>query len=460
MEDQAVVTMRSPLGTILAARYEIRALLGRGGMGEVFEAVDRHLDRTVAVKILRPELAADRRLGARFRREARTAARLSHPGIVGVHDVGEHAGRVFIVMEFVPGHTLAQVIPLAPLPAASVARIGSQVAAALAHAHGRGVVHRDVAPGNIMLTAAGDAKLLDLGIARAAQGSAGSAGSSGVHGTFAYVAPEQAAGRPTDQRADLYALGVVLAELLTGDPPAPGSWATDRGRVASIAGERFAAVLDRCLAVDPGERFTRAEELARALRTLATSLGAAMLPVPQPIRASVAAVPRSGTAPLPVMRTQRLATRPRRGARLAATLAATAIVLGGAWVVVPALSGLGIPVRPSLTGPDPIPAPAGVAVSSACDGWLSALAELSWVPAEGADAYRILRSEGGGGWQAIDVVVADGSAGTGPDRPVTYVDPELGVALTYRYRVQAMDGPLVSPGSAEAVTETPFLCFT
>ncbi|MFN8233666.1 MAG: serine/threonine-protein kinase [Actinomycetota bacterium] len=157
MEPSLRTAVGSPVGTVLARRYEIRAPLGSGGMGEVFEAVDLQLDRTVAVKILRPELAADRRLVGRFRREARTAARLAHPGIVGVFDVGEQGDRVFIVMEFVPGATFTELARLAPLPPASVARMGAAIAEALAHAHDRGVVHRDVSPENLMLTADGEA---------------------------------------------------------------------------------------------------------------------------------------------------------------------------------------------------------------------------------------------------------------------------------------------------------------
>ncbi|HEX6130602.1 MAG TPA: serine/threonine-protein kinase, partial [Actinomycetota bacterium] len=208
-------------GVVLADRYELRALLGRGGMGEVYEAADRRLDRTVAVKVLRPELAADRRFVARFQREARTAARLAHPSIVAVHDAGEHDGRVFIVMQHVAGGTLSDVVgregPLAP---ARAARIAADVAEALAHAHARGVVHRDVAPGNVMVEADGRAKVLDFGIARAAQGSAAAgavlATSTTIHGTLAYAAPELFAGGRGDQRVDVYGLGAVLYELLTG----------------------------------------------------------------------------------------------------------------------------------------------------------------------------------------------------------------------------------------------------
>lgn len=473
MEPSPRAAVGSAVGSVLAHRYEIRAPLGRGGMGEVFEAVDLQLDRTVAVKILRPELAADRRLVGRFRREARTAARLSHPGIVAVYDVGEEDGRVFIVMEFVPGSTFAELAALAPLPPASVARMGAAIADALAHAHDRGVVHRDVSPGNLMLTANGDAKLLDLGIARAAQGSASGSVSTSVHGTPAYVAPEQARGGPTDQRADLYALGVVLSELLTGDAPtASGGWAGERPRVVATAGERFAAVLDRCRAFDPGERYARAERLARDLRDLAATLpSTASLPTRRPGRTTGAAA-RSATAPLPAIRTERLvARRSRRAPRLLLAAAMGVVVLAAAWVAVPAIWGLGIPVRPSVTGPDPLAAPTGLTVVTGCDGWLSAGAELTWSPVEGATAYRVYRSEGASYRLLATVsalaVTAEMGPGSGPaagegigSRLARYRDGDLGVSLSYAYRVQAVEGLRVSARSAPVAVDTPLLCLT
>ncbi|HEY7668644.1 MAG TPA: serine/threonine-protein kinase [Actinomycetota bacterium] len=471
MEPSLRTAVGSPVGTILAHRYEIRAPLGRGGMGEVFEAVDRQLDRTVAVKILRPELAADRRLVGRFRREARTTARLSHPGIVGVYDVGEEGGRVFIVMEFVAGSTFTELVRLAPLPPASVARIGAAIADALAHAHERGVVHRDVSPGNLMLTSAGDAKLLDLGIARAAQGSAGGPASTSVRGTPAYVAPEQARGGPTDQRADLYALGVVLTELLTGDPPAAsGGWGIERPRVVAAAGERFAAVLDRCRAFDPGERYARAQGLSTDLRALSSSL-ATTTPLALARRPrAIGAGSRSDTAPLPVIRTERLGTRrSRRVPRLLIVIAAGFTLLGAAWVVVPAIWGLGIPLSPRVLAPEPIPTPTGLTVITGCDGWLSAGAQLTWSASEGATAYRIFRSESGGGFRLVDTVSAaetslafpgPASGVGGAGGTLRYLDGDLGVSLSYAYRVQAVDGLRVSARSAAVTADTPLLCLT
>ena len=203
------------VGSVLIDRYEIRAVIGRGGMGEVFEAVDRRLKRTVAIKVLRPELAADERFLSRFRREAATAARLTHPGIVAVHDIGEDGGKTFIVMEFVAGRTLAEVASGRSNPTADrVRNIGVAAARALAHAHDRGVVHRDVSPANIMVTDDEAVKILDFGIARG--GSAALRSNAASRGTLPYVAPEVLKGAAADARADVFSLGVVAYQLVTG----------------------------------------------------------------------------------------------------------------------------------------------------------------------------------------------------------------------------------------------------
>ena len=266
---------RSLLGSSLVARYELRAVLGRGGMGEVYEAVDRQLNRTVAVKILRPELAADRRFPARFRREARTVAGLSHPGIVAVYDVGEDDGNTFIVMELVAGRTVGDLIESeSPLDPGRVARIGMSAAQALAHAHSRGVVHRDVAPGNLMVTSGDEVKVLDFGIARAARGSVRPS-SGTTRGTVAYVAPEQLSGHTPDHRADIYGLGAVLYELATGRAPFTGATAeevAERARAEiPIAPGVLAGVpaglseaIQRCLAKDPADRPSDAGDARRA----------------------------------------------------------------------------------------------------------------------------------------------------------------------------------------------------
>jgi eukaryotic-like serine/threonine-protein kinase len=207
---------------VLLERYEVGRLLGSGGMAEVYEGRDRLLARQVAIKVPLPQYAHDPAFQQRFRREAQAAASLSNPGVVAVYDTGMQNGTPFIVMEFVGGRTLKETIlaegPLAPDRAAQIA---ADVCSALAAAHARGLVHRDVKPPNVMLTYSGRVKLMDLGIARA--DAAESATQTGAHttmiGTALYLSPEQAQGQPVDPRSDLYSLGCCLYEMLTGSVP-------------------------------------------------------------------------------------------------------------------------------------------------------------------------------------------------------------------------------------------------
>lgn len=209
---------------VLGDRYEIHRHLARGGMAQVYLARDRALDRPVAVKELVPEFATDPSFVERFRREAQSAARLTHPNVVAVYDWGTQDGTYFIVMEYVDGPSLSQLIrrdgALHPRRAAEIA---SEVAAALGFAHSQGVVHRDVKPGNVLLTASGQAKVADFGIARAMSSVDEELTQTGsVMGTATYFSPEQAQGLPVDARADLYSLGVVLYEMVAGRPPFSG----------------------------------------------------------------------------------------------------------------------------------------------------------------------------------------------------------------------------------------------
>jgi eukaryotic-like serine/threonine-protein kinase len=207
------------LRRVLADRYELGRVLGAGGMATVHLASDRLLQRQVAVKVLNSSYAQDPSSVERFRAEARIAARLSHPNIVAVFDSGSDAGVHYLVMEWVPGETLAQLLRRqGPLPPRQAAELISQVCAALAAAHARGVVHRDVKPGNMLLGADGRVKVTDFGIAKAAAAPA-LTGDTMVLGTAAYLSPEQARGEPVDPRSDVYGLGCVLYELLTGAPP-------------------------------------------------------------------------------------------------------------------------------------------------------------------------------------------------------------------------------------------------
>ncbi len=209
---------------VLNDRYEIHRRLARGGMAQVYLARDRALDRPVAVKELVPEFATDPSFVERFRREAQAAANLSHPNIVGVYDWGAQDGTYFIVMEYIDGPSLSKVLRTeGPLHPRRAAEIASEVAAGLGFAHSRGVVHRDVKPGNVLLTRSGESKVTDFGIARAMSSSDEDLTQAGsVMGTATYFSPEQAQGLPVDPRSDLYSLGVVLYELVAGRAPFAG----------------------------------------------------------------------------------------------------------------------------------------------------------------------------------------------------------------------------------------------
>jgi tRNA A-37 threonylcarbamoyl transferase component Bud32 len=213
-------------GDKLAGRYEIRDLLGRGGMGEVWRATDQTLDRPVAVKTLSTRLSSEELQESlpRFQREGRAAARLNHPSIATIFDAGEHDGQLFMVLELVNGEDLARVLAREPggLPVGQVLEIGTQAADGLAVAHEAGVIHRDIKPANLMLLRRGQVKILDFGIARL-EGTASSLSATGaVLGTMAYMPPEQMLGQPISGSADVYSLGATLFHLLTGRVVFPG----------------------------------------------------------------------------------------------------------------------------------------------------------------------------------------------------------------------------------------------
>jgi eukaryotic-like serine/threonine-protein kinase len=259
---------------VYSGRYEATHLVARGGMAQVYRAMDLQLDRPVALKVLFPELSVDRTFVERFRREAQAAANLSHPNIVPVFDWGEDDGSYFIVMEYIDGRPLSAVLrDPAPMPPNQIATIGAGVAAALAFAHRHGVVHRDVKPGNVLITPDGDVKVTDFGIARAVNTEESLTQTGAVMGTAAYFSPEQAEGKGVDSRSDIYSLGVVLYEMAVGKPPftgdSPVAVASKHVRDTPVlpreANPRvpvaLEAVIMKAMAKLPDDRYRSAEEL-------------------------------------------------------------------------------------------------------------------------------------------------------------------------------------------------------
>ena len=281
--------------------YEIAAPLGAGGMGEVYRAHDTRLGRDVAVKVLPQHLSASAEIRARFEREARAVSSLNHPHICTLHDIGREGDTDYLVMELVEGETLADRLARGPLPLAEVLQIGAQVADALNRAHRAGVVHRDLKPGNVMLTKTG-AKLMDFGLA-VATGTTGTGSGAAppltqmptmttplttagsIVGTLVYMAPEQLEGRECDARADLWALGCVLYEMTTGKRAFEGT--SQASLIASIMTTRPAPlpslvpmtppalerIVQLCLEKDPDLRWQNAGDLARELKWIAADGG-------------------------------------------------------------------------------------------------------------------------------------------------------------------------------------------
>src|SRR5512136_1207218 len=266
--------------------YEILAQLGAGGMGEVYKARDTRLDRDVAIKVLPAHLSANPEVRARFEREARAISQLNHPHICSLHDIGRQDDIDYLVMEYLEGETLAARLTKGPLPLAEVLRHGIEIANALDCAHRAGIMHRDLKPGNIMLTRGG-AKLMDFGLARSTRlspvagalnesptGSRPITAEGTIVGTFQYMAPEQVEGKEADARADMWALGCVLYEMTTGKRAFEGT--SQASLIAAILKETprpmaelqpltppgLQRVVIRCMEKDPDERFQSARDLA------------------------------------------------------------------------------------------------------------------------------------------------------------------------------------------------------
>ncbi len=285
--------------------YEVIAAIGAGGMGEVYRARDTRLDRSVAIKILHSHLSCSPELKSRFEREARTLSSLSHPHICSLYDVGTEAGAEFLVMEFLQGETLADRLRKGPLPVNAVLKLGMEVADALTKAHRLGVIHRDIKPSNIMLTANG-AKLMDFGLAKPTMVNAGATRAPGISdlvtatlqspvnplssvgvivGTIPYMAPEQIEGKEADGRSDIFALGAVLYEALTGKRAFDGAshlsiasaiLQKEPPSITTVQGVGSAPldyVVRTCMAKDPDERYQTAHDVKLQLNWLSNSAG-------------------------------------------------------------------------------------------------------------------------------------------------------------------------------------------
>jgi serine/threonine-protein kinase len=291
---------------LLIGRYRLDRTLATGGMGQVWLAHDLLLGRDVALKALSVDSDEDPESLERFRREAHSMAALQHPNVVTVFDSGTDQGLAFIVMELLPGPTLAQyVADRGPLPEAEVKHLASQVAAGLAAAHGAGLVHRDIKPANVMFDSAGMLKIVDFGIARLSQSAGGRLTASGtVIGSAPYLSPEQIQGLPTDERSDLYALGCVMVFMLTGRPPFEAEHpmavvqqhlTQDPPRISDrrpgVSPELEALVL-QLLDKSPQVRPASAEDVAARLAYLPSTAGAARLPP------ATAAVSQPATVPM------------------------------------------------------------------------------------------------------------------------------------------------------------------
>jgi serine/threonine-protein kinase len=317
------------VGSTVADRYELDELVGSGGMSSVYRAHDTLLERNVAIKLLHEHFGRDAEQVERFRREARAVAQLSHPNIVTVIDRGERDGREYIVFEYVEGENLKQLVQRGALPVRRALEIGIEVARGLAFAHRQGLIHRDVKPQNVLIPNGGEAKVTDFGIARSIDVH-GLTQTGSVLGTSHYIAPEQASGAGADERTDVYGLGAVLYELLTGTVPYDGDNFVSvalkhvHEEVPSVSAlrpdvsPRLAATVLRAMAKDPAARFASMDELEQ-------ELGACLDELPPELD-------RDATLVVPIAARDRMLApspphRQRRSRRLPLILSALAVAL-------------------------------------------------------------------------------------------------------------------------------------
>lgn len=370
---------------LLGDRYELRDVLGFGGMAEVRDGWDTRLQRAVAVKLLHPGMSSQADIRERFKIEACAAAALNHPNIVGVYDFGEHEGTPYIVMERLPGDTLGDQIARGPLTQDLVRLALQSVLAALTVAHGAGMLHRDIKPGNILRSSSGGMKVADFGIVKAPGSVHTTTGQ--IVGTLAYLSPDRIAGKPAAVTDDLYAAGVVGYEALTGRRPftqediAPLARAILEDQPPPVMLMRpdvdpgLAGVVERAMSKDPGQRFDSADAMWAALTAVGGhSAGSGATPVSAPVRPPTRVLdtpplPPSATHAIPPVRRRRFSSRTRKvaggvGVLAAAAIAALAFALDPSSTTQPATpepvsisTSVPAPVSPSAVVPAVAPAP-------------------------------------------------------------------------------------------------------